>query len=163
MNALAGHLSGSEHLIRSFPAHWIRFVKPAIIWVLLTGASVLLYLLAGIAAHHYPVITDVSFVAALALMIFTTHWFFFVLLSESASFIAVTNKRIIWVEEKLFLEDRMVEVSFERTNTVDVEKQGMLQNLLRYGTLRFETGMRIPYVPHPNSVARDLEQAVGLR
>jgi len=157
------HTRNGEKIIRTVGEHWIKYVFPVFVFIFLLGISVLLFLLAGLTAHHSMWLSHVSFLLALGLFFITHHWFFVMLLSESVTRIVVTNHRIVRLRERLFFEEEMLEVSFEKMKTVEAQKHGLLQNILRYGTLRFETGTKIPLVPHPNNIAKDIEQAMGLR
>lgn len=156
--------SNGERLLRVVPEHWIQFVIPSIAYTLLLGISVLLFLLASISAHHDMWLSHVAFFSALVLFLADHHWFFFFLLGQGNSTILVTNRRVIHLREQLFVTDSMREVSFDKMKSVEAMKRGLLQNILRYGSIRFEgTNFVISHVPHPNSVARDIEQAMGLR
>ena len=107
-------------------------------------------------------ISHIAFIPAVLLMLVAHHWFFVMVLSEVADCIIVTDKRLIQLKIRLLQHDAMVEVSFEKMKMVEASKVGLLQNILNYGTLHFEGAKAaIKLVPHPNSVARDIEQAMG--
>jgi len=152
-----------EKIIRVVSEHWIKYVLLCFICIVLLSASALLFLLAGYTAHHNMWLSHVSFVVALLLFLVTHHWFFLSLLGESTAHIVVTNRRVIWMRERLFLHEQMMEYAYEKMKTVEAYKEGILQTILRYGSLKFESGAGIPLVPHPNSVAKDIEQAMGMR
>ncbi len=103
------------------------------------------------------------FLAAFLLFSFAHHWFFLRLLSEAADSIIITNCRSIHFHTHLFFYSDMRENSFDKMRTVEAVKHGFLQNVLNYGTLRFQGGDDISLVPHPQSVARAIEQAMGRR
>ena len=86
---------------------------------------------------------------------------FVTLLCEMAVHIAITNHRVVWVRDKVILDEHTTEYAFTIMETVEARKHGLLQTILRYGTLQFETGPDITLVPHPISVAKDIEQAMG--
>lgn len=151
-----------EKLIRIVNQHWIKYVFPAFVYLMLFTVSMLLFVLAGVTAHHSMWLSHITFAIALILFLGTHHWFFLVLLCESASHIMVTNNRVIWMHDRLFLDEQMSEYAFHKMKSVDATKKGMLQTVLRYGSLRFENGAKIPLVPHPNRIAKDIEQAMGL-
>ena len=127
------------------------------------GCLGLLLLLAGLSAHHAMWIAHLTFIAGLFLMLLTHHWFFLKLLGEAIDCIVITNQRSIHFETQLLFHDEMRENSFDRMRTVEASKEGLLQNILHYGTLRFQGGNDIPMVPHPHRVAKDIEQAMGRR
>lgn len=152
-----------ERLIRIVQEHWMKYVFPVVVYVLLMGISMLLFFFAGLSIHHYMWLSHATFFIALLLMLASHHWFFTLLLSEHLGDIIITNRRVIHMETRLLFEEHMHEISFARIKFVQAKKQGVLQNLLRYGSLVFERGMTIPLVPHPNSVARDIERAMGMQ
>lgn len=153
---------GGEKLIRIVSEHWIKYVFPIFIATTLLSISLLLFVLAGLTAHHYMWLSHASFVAALLLFLVTHHWFFLILLGESATHIIVTNHRVMRIRERVLFSEERLEVSFDRMKTVEAKKHGVLQTILRYGNLQFEgEDTIIPLVPHPNSIARDIEQAMG--
>jgi hypothetical protein len=150
-----------EELIRMSSEHWMKYVRPLFVYFLLCGMSLLLFVLAGVTAYHQIWISYATFLAALLVFMFAHHWLFVLVLGESMSHILVTNHRLIRIHESLFRDGEILEVSFDKMKTVEAKTHGLLQSLLRYGTLKFESGAKLSYVPHPGSVARDIEQAMG--
>lgn len=150
-----------ETLIRRSGEHWVKYVVPVTVYLLLSAVAAGLLLLAGVSAYHQAGVSYVTFLAGVILALGTHHWFFVFLLGESMTQIFVTNHRLIRMHESLFRQEELMEVSFEKMKTVEAHKQGLMQTLLRYGTLKFESGARIRLVPHPNSFAKDIEQAMG--
>lgn len=155
--------SGGEQVIRVVSEHWIKYVFPSFVYIVLAGVSILLFSLAGLTAHHSMWLSHLAFVSALMLFFFAHHWFFTKLLGESLAHIVVTNRRVVWIHETIFSREHMAEYAFDKMKTVAANKKGILQNVLRYGSIKFESGPDILFVPHPNSLARDIEQAMGLR
>lgn len=155
--------ASGETIIRVMSEHWIKYVFPVCLYLVLTAVSVLLFLFAGMTAHHQTWLSYAAFIAALLLFLIAHHWFFVKLLSESMTHIVITTRRVIWLRESLFVHERMMEYAFEKMKTVEAGKQGLLQTILRYGTISFEGGAAIPFVPHPNRAVKDIEQAMGLR
>ena len=154
--------SNGEQLIRIANEHWIKYVMPIFVFLILIAVSLLLFFLAGMSAYHVMWISHIAFIPAVLLMLVAHHWFFVMVLSEVADCIIVTDKRLIQLKIRLLQHDAMVEVSFEKMKMVEASKVGLLQNILNYGTLHFEGAKAaIKLVPHPNSVARDIEQAIG--
>jgi hypothetical protein len=150
-----------EHVIKVTDEHWVKYVAPVLIAIFLFAISFLLFLLAGITAHHYMWLSHTAYVAALLLFLITLHWFFMVLLSESLSKIIITNRRLLRLDYRLIFHEDILEISFEKMKTVDVRKHGLLQNLLHYGTLYFETKLAsVPFIPHPNRIAKIIQEAM---
>lgn len=150
-----------EHMVEVTDEHWIKYVGPVLIAIVLLGISLLLFVLAGISAHHTMWLSHTSFVSAMLLFLFTHHWFFMILLSESLDRILVTNRRLLRIRYRLFFQEDILEISFEKMKTVDAKKQGILQNLLGYGTLYFETKLAsVPLVRHPNRIANTIQKAM---
>jgi hypothetical protein len=152
-----------EKIIRIVSEHWIKYVFPAFLYVVLTGFSILLFILAGLTVHHSMWLSHLSFIAAFMVFLIAHHWFFTKLLGETMTHIVITNRRVVWIHESLFFREQMVEYAFEKMKTVAANKQGLLQNILRYGSLKFESGADVRLVPHPNRVAKDIDQAMGLK
>lgn len=150
-----------EHVVKVTDEHWIKLVVPILISLFLFGIALLLFLLAGITAHHYMWLSHTSFFAGLLLFLITLHWFFMMLLSESLDKIIITNQRLLRVQYRLIFHEDILEISFEKMKTVDARKEGLLQNLLHYGTLYFETKLAaVPLVPHPNRIAKIIQEAM---
>lgn len=153
--------TGGERVVQVTDEHWIKYVVPATIAFSLFGVSLLLLYSAGLSAHHFMWLSHTTFIAGLGLFLFTLHWFFMVLLSETLDRIIITNRRLIRVQYRLIFHEDILEVSFEKMKTVDSKKEGLLQNLLGYGTLVFESKLAsVRLVPHPNRVARVIQDAM---
>jgi len=161
---MASALSGNgEKVIRVISEHWIKYVFPCFVFGILGSVSALLFLLAGYTAHHAMWLSHLSFIAALLLFLLTHHWFFTKLLGETMTHVIITNRRVVWIHESIFQREHMVEYAYEKMKTVEAKKSGIVQTVLRYGTIAFESGADIRYVPHPNHVAKEIEQAMGMR
>lgn len=159
----ASEAKNGERLLMVIDEHWIKYVFPSFVYISLALVSFYLFYLAGFSAHHSSWISAVTFIVGLALLLLVHHWFFFRLLGEAIDCIILTNQRSIHFETTLLLHDVMRENSFDKMRTVEAYKEGFLQNILNYGTVRFQGGTDIPFVPHPHRVARDIEQAMGRR
>lgn len=156
--------NNGERLIYVTGEHWIRFVLPAFVAALLMGNSILLFFLAGLSAHHEEMwLSHVAFVAGFLLLLLTHHWIFLCLLGETIDRIFITNQRSIQFDTRLLLHEEIRENSFDKMRTVEAVKEGLLQNVLNYGTIRFQGGIDIYLVPHPHRVAKAIEQAMGRR
>lgn len=153
-----------EYVIRIVNEHWIKFIYPSFIYAMVTGGSILLFLFAYSSLDTSMWLSHILFIVALILILLTHHWFFMRLLSEAADCIIITDKRLIQLNIRLLFHDALVEIAFDKMKTVEAWKDGLLQNILNYGTLHFEgTKALVKLVPHPSSVARDIEQAMGRR
>ncbi len=152
-----------EQLIRIIDEHWIKYVLPVFVYIVLLTASIFLFLLASALAETSVWASHTALIAGLLLMLFDHHWFFIRLISEATDCIVLTNQRSIHFETFLLLSDNMRENSFDKMRTVEAYHEGLLQNVLHYGTLRFQGGKDIELVPHPHRVAREIEQAMGRR
>ena len=150
-----------ERLLRVIDEHWVKYVFPVFLYVLLTGVSMLLFFFAGLSAHHMMWLSHATFLLAIFLLLLTHHWFFAIILGEAIDCVVLTNLRSIHIETRLLFHDEMRENSFDKMRTIEASKEGILQNLLHYGTLRFQGGADIPLMPHPHRVAKEIEQAMG--
>ena len=155
--------NNGERLVCIIDEHWIKYVFPTFVYFTLLGVSLLLFILAGLSAHHYMWLSHLTLIAGLLLMLLVHHWFFLKLLGEAVDCIVITNQRSIHFDTQLLIRDQLIENSFDKMKTVEAHKEGLLQNILHYGTLRFQGGVDIPLVPHPHSIAKHIEQAMGRR
>ncbi len=60
----------------------------------------------------------------------------------------VTDRRIIEVRKSVFLKEEMNEIPFERVTNIHHEKNGFLQNIMNYGTLRIDSNVGKPIRMH---------------
>lgn len=150
-----------ERIVKVTDEHWVKYVVPVIIAIFLFAITFLLFILAGITVHHNVWLSHATYLVTLLLFFLTLHWFFMVLLSESLDKIVITNRRLMRVQYRLIFHEDILEISFEKMKTVDVQKHGLIQNLLGYGTLYFETKLAtIRLVPHPNRIAKIIQEAM---
>ena len=152
----------NERLLSVSHEHWIKYVFPSFLYVVLMGASVLLFYFAALTTPSVLGVSLFLFTLALLLLFVTHHWFFWFLLAESQAHIIVTNKRVIHIHESLLWREEMVEVSFEKMKTVEAHKKNIFQSVLNYGTLQFEPMVKFRLVSHPGTLARQIEQAMGM-
>lgn len=151
-----------ERLVTITDEHWIRFIGPVVIAAMLLLVSLLLFVLAGLSSHHYMWLSHVTFIAGMLLFTFTLHWFFMILIGDSLDCIIITNRRLLRMQYRPLFHDDVLEISFVKMKTVDAQKIGFLQNVLRYGTLYFETKLAsVPYVRHPNHVAKIIQATMN--
>ncbi|PIQ76004.1 hypothetical protein COU78_03520 [Candidatus Peregrinibacteria bacterium CG10_big_fil_rev_8_21_14_0_10_49_24] len=159
-----------ERLIDIFSTHWIKYVVPVVLYVLLTGTSILLFSIAGMSAHTAEGFSHVAFFIALILILIVHHWFFHSIMSEGMVDIFITNKRIISMRDRLFFCEDMHEVNIERIRAVEAQEHGILQNIFRYGNLWFDTGgsgmdksATIELVPHPHRRAKTIMSMLEMK
>lgn len=153
--------ANGERIIMVQGEHWLKYVAPTALYLLLAGTAVLLFMLAELSVHHYMWLSHVTFIAGLTLFLFVHHWYFIVLLSEELDGVIVTNRRLLHIRYRMLFHEDITEVSIEKMKSVEAMKSGFLQNLLGYGTLTFEgTKARVTLVPHPNRVAHTIQDAV---
>ena len=157
-------VDSDERIILAISTHWIKYIWPAILYTLLIIASVFLFYLAGLSAHHNMWVSHSSFVMALIVLLVSHHWFFNRLLSEHMVDIVVTNKRVIYLRDCLLFCDDMHEIPMESIHAVEANVHGLMQNLFHYGSIWFDTGgsrsydeeQSIPLVPHPHRVSQEV-------
>src|SRR3989338_6360417 len=90
-----------EHLIHSCDEHWVKYVVQVVLYCLLLHIALLLFVLAGLSAHHYMWLSHGTFLAGLVLLLIIHHWFFMVLLSEALDRIIITNRRLVRIQYRL--------------------------------------------------------------
>lgn len=152
-----------ERVIAVVPGHWVRYVRLVAVIALTGLADAAVFAAAGFFALHNPYLANGLFVAALLLLLLLYHWAFAAVASASMQCVIVTNHRVVSYAVRLLFYEELQEVAFEKMKSVDVVMDGFWPNLLRYGSLVFEGKVSVAYVPHPNRVARLIEQAQGLR
>ena len=158
-----------ERLIDAFSTHWVKYVWPTCLYILLIATSILLFIAAGVMAHHTERWSHICFFAGLFLLLLVHHWFFHKLMSESMVDIMLTNKRFIYMENRLLFREDIHEISLDRIRAVEAREHGILQNILRYGSLWFDTGgsdittRMIRVVPHPHQKAKQIMQLLEMK
>ena len=152
----------NENLIAVSPEHWIKYFFPTFIYIVLMAGGLSLFYAAILNASTDAGTFYTLFIVSISLVFITHHWFFWFILAESQAHIIVTSRRVVHVHEVLLFHEEMVKVSFERVKTVEVHKDNILQSVLNYGTLVFEGRGAIQRVPHPGTIARQIEQAMGM-
>ncbi len=151
----------SEQLLLQSSEHWIKYVLPTFVALILTGMGIVLVWSAVVAAN----IADGSlliFCIGLGVLTAVFHWYFWFLLAEFPVDIIVTNKRVIYVHSGLLWGEDLVEIAFDKLKAVQAHKKNLFQSIFNYGTLDFEGKVKIKRVPHPGTVARVIQQAMGM-
>lgn len=152
----------NEYLICISPEHWIKYLFPSFLYVALMVSGGILVSVAALSAPSGLSFFTTLFLPALLLLFVTHHWFFWFLLAETQAHIIVTNRRVVYIHESLLWREEAVEVSFEKMKTVEAHKKNIMQSLLNYGTLQFESATTIKRVPHPGTLAKNIQQAMGM-
>lgn len=143
-----------ETLIVAFDTHWVKYIVPVFTSCILLGIALISFYLSIVFTN--TTLHIISFVIGQLFLIFTCHWFFYHILSESMQDVVITNKRFIFLETRLLKEDSMHEINLKRVRAVDAYQKDFIQNILHYGSLWFDTGgssqdfgtiVRVPY-PH---------------
>lgn len=130
----------NERLIKSFSTHWIKYVSPALGFLLLLGICVLIFSLSISLSSVSWGLFSLFFLIGTVLCLAAHHWFFYRILSEGMVDIIITNKRFMYLEERLLLQDDMHETALKNILAVEAKKHGLLKNILSYGDLWFDTG-----------------------
>ena len=158
----------SEELIMAISTHWIKYVLPTVIFVIIMSASITFFILAGVIVNQSAFVAMLIVFSGMILMYLVLHWYFHRLLSEAMEDIIITTKRVIWIRESLFQVDEMRQIPLKNIQGVETQKHGILQTVLHYGSLWFDTGGTITtdqnaimnQVPHPNRVAREINAII---
>lgn len=159
-----------EKIVRAFSTHWIKYVAPTSVFFIVLTASIIM--LTGAAfSSAVSWLTGILLFAGIIFLYLSVHWFFHRLLSEAMEDIVITTKRIIWIRESLFAIEDVRQVPLDNIQGVEAKKIGFWQTVLRYGTLWFDTGGTvtvdknaiITQVPHPNGVAKQINQLLQLK
>jgi|GEM_PF-1144830 len=152
----------SEKLLRVSPEHWIKYVFPTFLYAVHTVVSAFFFLMSAF-TDRYPVEISIPvLLVSLSSFWIVQHWFFWFLLAESETHIIITSKRVLYVRTGLLWGEEMIEVAFDKMKTVEAHKTTLLQSILNYGTLQFEPMVKIKYVPHTGTIARLIQQSMGM-
>ncbi len=149
--------SAEERLVYCTSTHWMKY--------LFNGMKNFSFILFGIlllSASNIAVLKGVSsitFMIGCMLILYATHHFFHKLMSESMYDIFVTTERVIYFDDSLFILNDEHEIPLHRVAGIEVSQNGLIQNVLNYGTLWVDTGgstidfrRSIPYVPNPEGL-----------
>ncbi len=125
----------------------------------------------SLASRGWPMMSYGLLFSGLLLTHFGNHFLFHRLLSEALEDIIITTRRVIWLRKSLFQYDNMHQIPIDKILGVEARKHGILQTILGYGSLWFDTGGTeasdesaiIIQVAHPNRLARDINQLLQLK
>lgn len=155
------HVMKNERLILISDEHWIKYVFPFLVYLILTAAGIALTS-SFVFALSDTGLSMLLFSIGLVILTCTHHWFFWFLLAESQVDIIVTSKRVVYAHAGLLYNEDIVEIAFGKMKTVEAHKKTFLESVLNYGALTFEKKALISRVPHPGTVARAIQQAIGM-
>ncbi|HVW66616.1 MAG TPA: hypothetical protein VHA78_02700 [Candidatus Peribacteraceae bacterium] len=154
--------NSGEQLVLISHESWVKYVRLVAVYLLLLLGSILFFYIAALSAFQYDLVTQIALLLGVFLVLVDHHWFFMAIMSQAENQVIVTTDRVIWIRHRIFFDEEMHEYAFEKMKFVVSEKKTFLQYLFQFGTLKFESGTPIPYVPHPSAVAMAIEQAMGL-
>lgn len=160
-------MNEQEKIIQALSTHWIKYVAPTFMFSVVLFAAIAMLASAEIFSMLEEQLSGsiVIFIGVVLLYI-AHHWFFHKLLSEAMEDIIITDKRVIWMKELLFCCNEMRQIQLQNIQGVESRKRGLSQTILGYGTVWFDTGgtetsdenARMDMVPHPNRIARQINQ-----
>jgi hypothetical protein len=139
--------SDEERLIDVCSTHWIKYVLPLFFYLLITGASLLLFYLADTSAYRIMWLSHFTFLVGLLLILISHHWFFHRVMSEGMMDILITSRRIIYFRDSLFFREDMHELLLNRIRAVEAQESGRL----------------LARVPHPHRKAKLILQLLKLK
>lgn len=156
--------SAGEYSVLAISTHWVKYVMPTVIYLLLFPVGMAFFIVAAMNAREYDGVANLLFISAFFLLCVVHHWYFHRIMSEAMVDLVVTNKRVIYCLDSLLRFDDMHEFSLRNLIAVQAQKHGIIQNLLRYGSLWIDTGgsastdrgATIPLIPHPHYVAQQI-------
>lgn len=154
-----------ERLLVCTSTHWMKYVYNALKNHFLALMGISLLFSASIAALQ--AVSIITFFTGSLLIIYSHHNFFHKLMSESMLDIFVTSERIIYFDDNLFFSNNEHEIPLHRIAGIEAIQEGLLQNILNFGTLWIDTGgstvdlkRSIPYVPHPEELSEKIAKVV---
>jgi uncharacterized membrane protein YdbT with pleckstrin-like domain len=155
------HVQSDEKILSKIRKHWFILFRDGI-GILLGGFLPPVILIWLSAAGVFPA----SALAPPAVWTFVgAMWFLIIWMSLATIWTnyyldawIVTDKRIIYIEQVALFNRKVATLRMERVQDVTVEAYGVLETLLRFGTLRIQTAGAtgeftvIKGIPHPEKV-----------
>ncbi|PIR53219.1 hypothetical protein COU76_02260 [Candidatus Peregrinibacteria bacterium CG10_big_fil_rev_8_21_14_0_10_49_10] len=147
-----------------FHQHWIRLLGPIVRLCVSTmavfGVGYSIFVLAPIEDPftHYLVLNVLTFLFVFAQFDFMLRFYRYLL-----SMVVITDKKIHRIKKTLILTDEHISVDLWMMQDIQKSQNGILQNLLRFGTITLEvqeTIMSLHFVPH---VVDKYEEIMSLR
>lgn len=158
-----------ENVLYAHSTHWVKYIPKTAIYSLIGFLSIGLMLLAFQIDATFPLVSLALYLVGSVLFLLCHHLLFHLYLSEQMIDIIITNQRIIYYNDCLFTCDDEHEIPLSRIAGVEMQQHGLLQNILNYGILWFDTGgssldmkRSIPHVAHPDDVAEIINTQLRL-
>jgi len=155
----------NERLIYCATTHWVKYVPNACknTFLMLIGIVLL-------SVSHIAIVLPVAEITCISgglLILYAHHHLFHKILSESMYDIFVTSERIIYFNDSLFFANNEHEIPLHRIAGIEANQEGIVQNMLNYGTVWIDTGgstidfkRSIPHVPSPEEFSENVAQLV---
>lgn len=147
----------TERLVFCTSTHWMKYLFNGLKNHFLALLGLMLLAVSNISALE--AVSFITFCIGMMLILYAHHNFFHKLMSESMLDIFLTTERVIYFDDKLFLSNNEHEIPLHRVAGSEANQDGIIQNVLNYGTLWIDTGgstidfkRSIPYVPKPEDV-----------
>jgi len=157
-----------EKLVYAASTHWVKYVSRFLHCNLLGIIAIGLFVAAYSLKESSHDIALFLFFSGSIILLIAHHILFHKLLSEELLDIFVTTKRVLYFNDFLFTCDDEHEIPLKRVTGVQVQQHGIVQNLLNYGILWFDTGggqldikRSIPNVSRPEEIARIISKMLG--
>ena len=149
-----------ERLLYARSTHWVKYIQKTLVYVLVALFSMALLWIALQIIPRQPVFGAAVYLIGFSLLLLCHHLLFHLYFSEQMIDIIVTDRRIIYFNDLLFTMDDEHEIPLKKIAAVEVQQHGIVQNMLNYGVLWFDTGgssgdlrRSIPHVPNPDALA----------
>lgn len=142
-----------EKSLYLFNEHWVRYAKS----VLLIGTALIIYIACITASsfvhdvnHTFSVVITI---AGHVLLLLFHHAAFYQFLSASTNQYMISNRRILGSHQDLWFADQMIDIPLWRISSVEVQKAGLLQHALDFGSLVLNSGElpTLKRIPHPHT------------
>ena len=142
-----------EHLEIAVRRHWIVFVMLGIWFIIGVLITMTLFI--------------ILWMSFLSLMLNVMFWLWLLLflyikwLNHELDLYIVTNNRIIWIEQKTFLDRNVSETNLWQVQEVNSNTKWIFANLLNYGTLFVQTAwstqnLKMDFAPDSTITARKI-------
>lgn len=141
----------------------MRYASAVAICALLLIIGLLLLSFSSFATPDMAVFAYIVFFTGFAIVLCTYHALFHTLLSAYATVIILTTKRVVHFRQQLFFVDDREEIQLERMHTVQARQRGLLQSLLHYGSIWFDSMEHLSHIAHPHRTAKEIARVLGMK
>jgi len=155
----------SERLVVCVRTHWMKYMPNALKNHFFAAIGLLLLFVSSIAVLESVALLTCTI--GMTIFLYVHHHFFHKLMSESMYDIFVTSERIIYFDDNLFITNNEHEIPLHRIAGIEALQDGLVQNILNYGTIWIDTGggtvdlkRSIPYVPYPEELSEKIAKLV---